>query len=125
MIYFFLLPLFVAWIAFALCIVFIARRWATLKPFSSSIQGVCVGATIGMLLANAILAALLLLTSTRLPPHSAGIVSNAVNFAWAFTAVIGPLPATVAGWLVGALGGVWLAYRSRVRAVVGRRRRHD
>ena len=78
-------------------------------------------ATVGMVLANALLIATLCLGATLMPAMAQreGFIPSAIRLIWVAAAVLGPFFASLGGWLFGLAAGLLIASgraRSSVRA---------
>lgn len=114
--YFLVLSLFLLWLIVAVAAVLLTRRLPALQPAYPYVVRIVAWATIGIVLSNSVLVLGLFLTGRQLPAHPADLFDHAMVITWAIALVLGPLPASAAGWLGGAVIGVCLAlFHQRAR----------
>ena len=120
MLYFVILPAFAFWLVVATLAVCIAKsvpRVAFAFPF---VWRICLWATLGFVVANALLILLLaggFLALGRQPsvPTQGG---DAARILLGVGTVVGPLVASVGGWLFGAVVGAALSLSHRQRSAI-------
>ena len=112
MAYFFILPAFVIWLLFALGAVGLTKSASPLAAAYPYVWRVSLWASIGVLVANALLIALLALGFVALEGTGGDPANDApIRFIFGLSAVVGPILVSAAGWFTGALLGTYLAHR--------------
>lgn len=120
MLYFVILPAFAFWLVLATLAVAITKfvpRVAFAFPF---VWRICVWATLGFVVANALLVLLLAGGFMAIDRHESapGEGGDVLRILWSLGAVVGPLVASAAGWLSGAVIGAALWLRNRQRSAI-------
>jgi hypothetical protein len=119
MLYFIILPAFALWLVLAALTVGMTKsvpRFAFAFPF---VWRISLYATLGFVIANAVLVLALAGSSFAVgrQPSAAAEGAGALQILWGVGAVVGPIIASAAGWLFGAVTGAALSLRHRQRSL--------
>ena len=112
MAYFLILPAFVLWLLVAAAGILATRLIPRLAPIYPYALRASLWASVGTVVANAVLIGLLALGMGVLEPTaSQSTAQDAAQMAWGLTALGGPVIASALGWLGGFVFGLFLAFR--------------
>ena len=120
MAYFFILPAFVVWLivaAIGLAIVRTNNRFSGVYPYA---WRVVLWSTAGFIVANALLIIVVAGAANVLGPGlpERTLTRDALQLIMGLGAILGPIPASLVGWLGGAALGAVLAGRAERQTVV-------
>lgn len=106
MLYFLILPVYLIFLAIILCAVSISRPY--LKHISDYGAGAAIGSIPGFLIANILLwVTTISLVYFHLPEEFQAVQ----KFIVAGLAILGPLPVSFIGIIIGSIAGIYLVYR--------------
>ncbi len=120
MAYFFILPAFVIWLVVAAIGLVIVRTSSRLSRAYPYAWRVVLWSTAGFSVANVFLVVAVAGIANMLGPGSPErtFANDALQLIVGLGAIVGPIPASLAGWLGGAAVGALLARRARRKVVV-------
>ena len=118
MLYFIILPAFALWLVLATLAVGVTKSVPKIAFAFPFVWRIGLWTTIGFVVANAVLVVLLTggFFAIDRQPSAANEGGNAMRILWGVGTVVGPIIASTAGWLLGAVIGVTLSLRHRHRS---------
>lgn len=121
MTYFVVLPVFLVWLASGLIAITVLRAKAPAWSGIALVVHVFLWSTLGVILANALLIAVLALGASHVPEASASssVAQDVLRMLWGMLSILGPFAASALGWLFGVMVGIGLGCW-RIRKARGR-----
>jgi Ca2+/Na+ antiporter len=104
--YFLVIPAFILWLLVATIAVVITKYITKLSAAYPYVLRIAIGSIIGILIANALLIGLLALGFVGADSLNRGASRDTAQIVWGLATFVGPIMASVAGWILGGIVGV-------------------